>query len=245
MHESHPRVPRKPRKSVGNPPARHMTRLRGDLDVYSVRGHPHITLTAEDLQIKPLFEPSLLSHDLIPFCKYSPQAHSMVSTGRGGSGNLVAAESVGSDVISPKESKKDKPQYYSTGRGGAGNIKSSNEKQLPKLVPQGSNTPKLTTSKITTGRGGYGNMVDNSDPNLTRKLQDVDGNNQTENELCAVASNKSFSIGRGGFGNVVSKTRSNGSSSNATPNNLYTVISQGDKKDKKSGLIHKVKNLFN
>lgn len=169
----------------------------------------------------------------------------MVSTGRGGSGNIVSPQEVGVDKpASPQEHKSDKKVYYSTGRGGSGNIKASSEIPSPKLVPQGSNTPKLTTSKITTGRGGYGNMVDNSDPNLTRKLQDVDGR-KTENELYAVASNKSFSVGRGGFGNVVSKTRSNGSSHGLNPNNLYTVVSHGDKKEsKKEGFMLKVKGFF-
>lgn len=87
-------------------------------------------------------------------------------------------------------------------------------------------------------------MVDNSDPNLTRKLQDVDGR-RTENELYAVASNKSFLVGRGGFGNVVSRTRSHGSSVGSNPNNLYTVVSHGEKKDtKKNGIILKVKSFF-
>ena len=167
----------------------------------------------------------------------------MVSTGRGGSGNIVSPEEVGVDKPANAHEKSDKKIYYSTGRGGSGNIKSSNERPTPKLVPPGSNTPKLTTSKITTGRGGYGNMVDNSDPNLTRKLQDVDGR-KMENDLYAVASNKSFSIGRGGFGNVVSKTRSNGSSRGLDPNNLYTVVSHGEKKgSKKEGFMLKVKGF--
>ncbi|GEQ72181.1 hypothetical protein JCM33374_g5867 [Metschnikowia sp. JCM 33374] len=169
----------------------------------------------------------------------------MVSTGRGGSGNIVSPQEVGVDKpVIPHEHKNDKRVYYSTGRGGSGNIKSTSEIPSPKLVPQGSNTPKLTTPKITTGRGGYGNMVDNSDAQLTRKLQDVDGK-KSENELCAVASNKSFSIGRGGFGNVVSKTRSNGSSHGSNPNNLYTVVSHGDKQEsKKGGFMSKVKSFF-
>ncbi|OBA21678.1 hypothetical protein METBIDRAFT_12158 [Metschnikowia bicuspidata var. bicuspidata NRRL YB-4993] len=169
----------------------------------------------------------------------------MVSTGRGGSGNIVSPEEVREERPEvPHEHKSDKRIYYSTGRGGSGNIKSSSEMPSPKLVPQGTNTPKLTTSKVTTGRGGYGNMVDNDDPNLTRKLQDVDGN-KAENELLAVASNKSFAIGRGGFGNVVSKTRSNGSSAGSNPNNLYTVVSQGEKTSQKKGnFMLKVKNLF-
>lgn len=140
--------------------------------------------------------------------------------------------------------KPDKKFYYSTGRGGAGNIKSSSEAPAPHLVPQGSNTPKLTTSKITTGRGGYGNMVNNDDPELARKLQDVDEVKQSP-ELSAVASNKSFTVGRGGFGNVVSKTRSNGSSTGSGGNNLYSVISLGGQKNrKKGGFVNKVKNLF-
>lgn len=167
----------------------------------------------------------------------------MVSTGRGGSGNIVEPQHVGTEKPQPaSEATSDKTYYYSTGRGGAGNIKSLSDLPSPKLAPQGSNTPKLTTNKITTGRGGFGNMVDNSDPELTRKLQDVDGSKK--NDLSVVASNKSFSVGRGGFGNVVSKTRSNGSQS-GNLNNLYTVISNGDKKHKKKvGIMQKVKELF-
>ncbi|WPK23853.1 hypothetical protein PUMCH_001103 [Australozyma saopauloensis] len=142
------------------------------------------------------------------------------------------------------EAKQPKKVYYSTGRGGAGNILSSTEAPSPQMVPQGSNTPKLTTSKITTGRGGYGNMVNNDSPELARKLQDVDGQ-QKKPDLYAVASNKSFTVGRGGFGNVVSKTRSNGSSvGSGGNNNLYTVISLGGEKHKKTGFVKKVKNFF-
>lgn len=166
----------------------------------------------------------------------------MVSTGRGGAGNIVSHEEVGTHT-EHKHVPTDKKIYYSTGRGGAGNIKSSSEAPSPQLVPQGSNTPKLTTHKITTGRGGYGNMVDNLDPELTRRLQDVDKKNS--NDLYAVASNKSFSVGRGGFGNVISNTRSN-QSEGLGSNNLYAVVSEGEKRNReKKGLISKVKGLFN
>lgn len=168
----------------------------------------------------------------------------MVSTGRGGAGNIVPPAEVGIDkTVSPSEQNSEKKVYYSTGRGGSGNIKSSSEIPSPKLVPQGSDTPKLTTSKITTGRGGYGNMVDNKDPQLSRKLQDVDGSKK-ENDLYAVASNKSFAVGRGGFGNIVSTTRSRGSTG-SNSNNLYTVVSHGEKREKKkAGFMLKVKGFF-
>lgn len=161
------------------------------------------------------------------------------------SGQAKAAETKPDTLRSPSaDGKPDKKFYYSTGRGGAGNIKSSSEAPAPHLVPQGSNTPKLTTSKITTGRGGYGNMVTNDNPELARKLQDVDEVKKSP-ELSAVASNKSFTVGRGGFGNVVSKTRSNGSSTGSGGNNLYSVISLGGQKDrKKGGFVNKVKSLF-
>ena len=76
-------------------------------------------------------------------------------------------------------------------------------------MSQGSNAPKLTTSKITTGRGCYGNMVYNDNPELARKLQDVE--DKKGPDLKAVGSNSS-AVGHGGFGNVVSTTRSNRSS---------------------------------
>lgn len=172
----------------------------------------------------------------------------MISTGRGGAGNMVlpqdAVPKLKSPSVEPKQEHK--KVYYSTGRGGAGNIKSSSELPSPKLVPQGSNTPALTGQKFTTGRGGYGNMVSNDNPELTRKLQDVDGK-PSENDLHAVTSNKSFSVGRGGFGNVISNTRSHGSSNGSGSNNLYAVVSNGEKKRKdaeKKGLVGKVKSFF-
>lgn len=114
------------------------------------------------------------------------------------------------DSKSPSaEAKPDKKFYYATSRGGEGNIKSSFEAPAPHLVSQGSNTPKLTTSKITTGRGCYGNMVYNDNPELARKLQDVE--EKKSPDLKAVASNSS-AVEHGGFGNVVSTTRSNRSS---------------------------------
>ncbi|KAK6201323.1 uncharacterized protein RJT21DRAFT_34384 [Scheffersomyces amazonensis] len=140
--------------------------------------------------------------------------------------------------------------YYSTGRGGAGNIKTSNTLPSPKLVPQGSATPKLQTPKITTGRGGYGNMINNDDPELARKLQDVDPtptkSPKNEDKLYSVASNKSFSVGRGGFGNVVSTKSSGSQHSGDQPNNLYAVTSYNDKNahKEKKGFLGKIKEIF-
>lgn len=151
---------------------------------------------------------------------------------------MVSADSVGHAPHEPKH--ENKQVYYSTGRGGAGNFKASDELPSPKLVPQGSNTPALTTSKFTTGRGGYGNMVNNDDPELTRKLQDVDG--EKGEKLQTVTSN-SFAVGRGGFGNVISNTKSRGSST-GSKNNLYTVVSAGQKSQKGKGFVHKLKSLF-
>ncbi|CUM63380.1 uncharacterized protein PRCAT00000954001 [Priceomyces carsonii] len=186
------------------------------------------------------------------------------STGRGGAGNIQKSSAARSDsnqneLKSPEllpvtsatgvnHNEKDKKVYYSTGRGGAGNIKLSKEKPSPKLVAQGSSTPELHTSKISTGRGGYGNMINNDDPKLSRKLQDVDGplGHSKENELYAVASNKSFSVGRGGFGNVVT---SKSVSPQLTENNLYTLSSHGEKgnkeRQKKKGLFEKLRGMFN
>ncbi|CAK7895073.1 hypothetical protein CAAN1_10S02608 [[Candida] anglica] len=199
------------------------------------------------------------------------------STGRGGAGNIQESSNITSEnnVISPATSRTNntsspplenggnKRIYYSTGRGGAGNIKSSSSLPSPKLVPQGSNTPQLHSEKITTGRGGYGNMIKNSDPELTRKLQDVDGATQKEreNELYAVASNKSFSVGRGGFGNVMSQTKSRTSQNSGGTGDhqpaLISISSQGkireeDEYDegnlhngrKKKSFIGKLKGLF-
>ena len=82
-------------------------------------------------------------------------------------------------------------------------------------------------------------MVNNDDPELTRKLQDVDGEPASpKDDLYAITSNKSFSVGRGGFGNVISKSRStdsqkDGNGSGAIVPELYTVTSQPEKKVKK------------
>ncbi|CCE78887.1 Piso0_000921 [Millerozyma farinosa CBS 7064] len=197
------------------------------------------------------------------------------STGRGGAGNIqtsgtitsesnnINPKSLESSEPSPSHSSKDhdaseehnskeKKVYYSTGRGGAGNIASSSSLPSPKLVPQGSNTPQLHTAKVSTGRGGYGNMLKNDNPELTRKVQDVDGpaNSSKENELYAVSSNKSFSVGRGGFGNVVTQQNSGGSQGQSdTPVNLATISSHPSnssqvEKHKKKGFFHKVLEYF-
>lgn len=183
------------------------------------------------------------------------------ATGRGGAGNIHSNPTELTDGLRPTQStnsikkvsstsSEDKKVYYSTGRGGAGNIKSSNEIPSPKLVPQGSHTPQLTSNVITTGRGGFGNMVKNDNPELIRRLQDVDGPAPGE-ELSSVTSNRSFTVGRGGLGNVVSKTRSHGSGhlGEEVPN-LYAITSNGEtresrlKKDNQKGLVGKLKNLF-
>lgn len=188
------------------------------------------------------------------------------STGRGGAGNIKHDTNITSEnnkgspapkatLVTPSNSNDQtvngKKIYYSTGRGGAGNIQSLDSIPSPKLVPQGSNTPQLLTTKVSTGRGGYGNMVNNNDPELTRKLQDVDGPKNTP-DLHAVASNKSFSVGRGGFGNVVSRTRSSGSGNTRNLNdqtpNLYAISSHGadgGKRGHKRGLLGKIKEFFN
>lgn len=152
------------------------------------------------------------------------------------------------DGTNRENEKKPDRVYYSTGRGGAGNIASSSTKPSPKLVAQGSGTPKLHTAKVSTGRGGFGNMIKNNDPELTRKIQDVDGpsNSAKENELYAVASNKSFSIGRGGFGNVISRQTSGADKNeNANEHKLITMSSHGlQKSEKKKGFLYKIKELF-
>lgn len=131
-----------------------------------------------------------------------------------------------------------KKVYYSTGRGGAGNIKTGDELPSPKLVPQGSNTPMINQNKFSTGRGGFGNIVKNDDPELTRKLQDVDG----KNNLQPTASAKTFSVGRGGAGNVITQQKSN-MSHKSDEANLYTISSHGAK-TKKKGFLGKVKEIF-
>ncbi|EMG46457.1 hypothetical protein SBY92_002610 [Candida maltosa Xu316] len=184
------------------------------------------------------------------------------ATGRGGAGNIHTNKNKTSEnhILTPSKSRtspplddghnlhktisQNKKVYYSTGRGGAGNIQVSDELPSPKLCPQGSNTPRLHTAKVSTGRGGFGNMVNNDDPELTRKLQDVDGDaTSPKTDLYAVASNKSFSVGRGGFGNMVSRSRS--AESHESVPNLYTVTSQPDKKHKdKKGFLGKIKEIF-
>lgn len=133
--------------------------------------------------------------------------------------------------------------FYSTGRGGAGNIKASSTKPRPNMISQGSGTPKLHTDKVSTGRGGYGNMLKNDDPNLTRRVQDVDNpSSQKENELYAVQSNKSFSVGRGGFGNVVTNDSSLKSiHSDENSPNLMAVTSNEKYKQQKKGFFLKLK----
>lgn len=196
------------------------------------------------------------------------------STGRGGAGNiqsstnttsennhihLTASNTAQHNPGQPQQNQHndttinnndDKKVYYSTGRGGAGNIQSSSSIPSPKLVPQGSNTPQLHTNKVSTGRGGYGNMLKNDNPELTRKVQDVDrpASASRENDLYAVASNKSFAIGRGGFGNVMAQLKSNRSEALHDKPTLITISSHGEtlKGDpKKKGFFNKLKGIFN
>lgn len=107
-------------------------------------------------------------------------------------------------------------QFYSTGRGGAGNIGRGNKQQEPTFAAEGSNTPQLTTTVYTTGRGGAGNMRVNDDPELARKLQDLNdaapinphaAQHADPNHSSAVpAENPTFAnhaVGRGGYGNVI------------------------------------------
>ncbi|KAI5957742.1 hypothetical protein KGF57_003008 [Candida theae] len=189
------------------------------------------------------------------------------STGRGGAGNIHHSHEKTSesntnsnelrDHISPNLSNtpsngegEQRPTYYSTGRGGAGNIKRSDQQMSsPKLAPVGSGTPRLTTPKVTTGRGGFGNMVDNKDPELTRKLQDVDDNDgltKVKSLDLQATNSRGFSVGRGGFGNVISNSRSRSSSEHeqGVPA-LYSVSSHGAKKNKKKGgFLEKIKEIF-
>lgn len=93
--------------------------------------------------------------------------------------------------------------YRSTGRGGAGNIAPVKSNQQPAIVElnPGEGVPYITQEVFTTGRGGAGNMQRNDDPELARKLQDVERQNEeaasTENDLQTVVS-----FGRGGYGNI-------------------------------------------
>lgn len=187
-----------------------------------------------------------------------------ISTGRGGAGNFHSAsdsttngltaantplDHVKSHPQSLPHNKPDTKHFVSTGRGGAGNITESGDVPSPKLVPQGSNTPQLHTNKVTTGRGGYGNMVNNDNPELTRKLQDVEHQvTPKENDLYTQISNRSFTVGRGGFGNVISHTKSSTSqrSGGLSDNpNLMAVTSRGNRRrDHRKGFMLKIKEIF-
>ncbi|AAS52211.1 ADR291Cp [Eremothecium gossypii ATCC 10895] len=105
-----------------------------------------------------------------------------------------------------------------TGRGGAGNVATIKDAPSPKLVPQGSQTPVLLQPVYSTGRGGAGNMRPNVDPQLTRRAQDVDGDDilhddrlsrsrSTQSEHQGLPA-RACSIGRGGAGNILSPTNS-------------------------------------
>lgn len=135
-------------------------------------------------------------------------------------------------------------KYYSTGRGGAGNMFSGEQLPLPHIVSQGENFPKLSTAKVTTGRGGWGNMIDNTDPEITRKLQDVDG---PPPDLHAMVLNKLISVGRGGFGNITTLKLQQSQSLSGTPEpNLYTITLQGNelKKKRNKSFLGKIKEIF-
>lgn len=79
----------------------------------------------------------------------------------------------------------------SHGRGGAGNIGNSEND----VAPVNLETPTIKTDIYTTGRGGSGNMSKNTDPEATRRAQDVVGNPRRE-------STNTTHVGRGGAANI-------------------------------------------
>ncbi|SCU92870.1 LAMI_0E12398g1_1 [Lachancea mirantina] len=146
----------------------------------------------------------------------------------------------------------------STGRGGAGNVAVTSDKPVPKMVPQGSQTPSILQPVFSTGRGGAGNMRKNVDSKMTRKAQDVEYSENedliTEGNVDAIDSRgsrggslkaknseglktkrsrpdppKTVVIGRGGAGNILSPASSRKSKSN---------------KNEKKGLWKKIKSVF-
>lgn len=92
-------------------------------------------------------------------------------------------------------------KFYSTGRGGAGNIGHGSTPSEPTYAEEGTSVPKIKQEVFTTGRGGAGNMRSNTDAEVARKLQDVDGPAgpvEPENPTLSSAA-----VGRGGYGNVM------------------------------------------
>jgi hypothetical protein len=66
---------------------------------------------------------------------------------------------------------------------------------ISNLDPVSLETPTLKTEVFTTGRGGSGNMAKNSDPETTRRAQDVVAHPRTE-------TGNDTHVGRGGAANV-------------------------------------------
>lgn len=94
--------------------------------------------------------------------------------------------------------------YRSTGRGGAGNIapvKSFEQPSIVELNP-GEGTPYISQEVYTTGRGGAGNMQRNDNPELTRKLQDVERHDEEQAQMGDNDLSTVMSFGRGGYGNI-------------------------------------------
>ncbi|CCH44200.1 hypothetical protein BN7_3759 [Wickerhamomyces ciferrii] len=140
--------------------------------------------------------------------------------------------------------------YYATGRGGAGNIQSADKIPHPNEVPQGSQTPNLLQPVFSTGRGGAGNMIKNKDPELTRKLQDVD--QDPEDYISPVISgqqnpNANMSFGRGGFGNMISPKNSANANQQIQREKVGTSKSNekaNTSSKNEGGFFKKAKSLF-
>ncbi|CAN3375654.1 hypothetical protein DIURU_001216 [Diutina rugosa] len=219
----------------------HQQSRRGS--VLSAFGDNHSIHSSQDsFGVKPV-----RSNPLRPVASNRSASMRPVMSNRSGSG-LTTSLSNHEHYLHPTTSHN-KKTYYSTGRGGAGNIASvEGAPPSPKIVAQGENYPTLHTAKVSTGRGGYGNMVENSNPDFTRRLQDVDG----KPELNVVPSNKSISVGRGGFGNITTTKSAASQSSNpmqqtVSPEvNLYTISSQGNelKKKRNKSFLGKIKEIF-
>jgi len=90
-----------------------------------------------------------------------------------------------------RRSSSSSRRNLSHGRGGAGNIATG----TGNISPVSLETPTLKTEVFTTGRGGSGNMAKNSDPETTRRAQDVVAHPRTE-------TGNDTHVGRGGAANV-------------------------------------------
>ncbi|BEJ14346.1 hypothetical protein CspHIS471_0401130 [Cutaneotrichosporon sp. HIS471] len=150
----------------------------------------------------------------------------LISTGRGGAGNIVRELSCGPDELAGERGRelRDRSVDRAThsGRGGAGNIRSPSRDPKSQAICEmqedalqdaliAERRGRAENQTFTTGRGGAGNIENRSrsrsearepsNPNMNSPLARVGSSSRTRNGR-EESRNRGFHAGRGGYGNI-------------------------------------------